>query len=52
MFLETLPIPQPINNLINKDLLDALNTRLSSEKQKEHNDENNKVVKRLKALLA
>ncbi len=30
----------------------ALRASLSSEKQKEHNNENDKVVKRLKVLLA
>ncbi len=51
-FLEALLIPQPIDDLIDKDLLDAPNARLSLEKQKEYNDENDKAVKRLKALLA
>ncbi len=51
-FLEALPIPQPIDDLINKDLPDVPNIRLSSKKQKEYNDENDRVVKRLKVLLA
>ncbi len=46
--LETLTAPKPID----KDLPNAPNTYLSSEKQKEYNDENDRVVKKLKALLA
>ncbi len=43
-------MPKPINeDLPNADVLDA---RLSPEKQKEYDDENDRVVKRLKALLA
>ncbi len=48
IFLKTLPIPKPID----EDLPDVPDARLSPEKQKEYNDENNRVVKRLKALLA
>ncbi len=51
-FLETLPIPIPIDEPIDKDLPDTPATRLSPEKRKEHNNENNRAVKRLKALLA
>ncbi len=50
--LETLLILVLINKPINKDLPNTPTTRLSPKKQKEHNDENDKVVKRLKALLA
>ncbi len=52
MFLEVLLIPQPIDDLIDEDLLDAPNARLSLEKQKEYDDENDRTVKRLKVLLA
>jgi len=38
--------------LIDEDLADAPNARLSPKKQKEYNNENDRVVKRLKALLA
>jgi hypothetical protein len=52
MFLETLPIPIPIDEPIDKDLPDTPATRLSPKKRKEHDDENDRVVKRLKVLLA
>ncbi len=51
-FLETLPVPIPIDELIDKDLPDIPAIRLSPKKQKEYNDEIDRVVKRLKALLA
>jgi len=44
----TLPVPKPID----KDLPNTPDARLSPEKQKEYNNENDKVVKRLKVLLA
>ncbi len=46
--LGTLSAPK----LINKDLPNALDVYLGPKKQKEYNNENNKVVKRLKVLLA
>ncbi len=36
----------------NKELPDILDLIISSKKQKEHNKEDNKVVKRLRTLLA
>ncbi len=53
-FLETLliPVPVPIDEPIDKDLPDTPAAHLSPEKRKEHNDENDRAVKRLKALLA
>ncbi len=54
IFLEVLSVPKPINeDLPYADAPDVrLDTRLSLKKQKEYDDENDRVVKRLKALLA
>ncbi len=46
--LGVLLVPKPIN----KDLADVPSARLSPKKQKEYNNKNNRVVKRLKVLLA
>ncbi len=48
ILLRTLSTLKPID----KDLPNTLNARLSSKKRKKYNDENNRVVKRLKVLLA
>jgi len=54
IFLEALSVLKLINkDLPDADALDArLDARLSPEKRKEHDDENDRVVKRLKVLLA
>jgi len=46
--LGTLLAPEPID----EDLPNALDTHLGFEKRKKYNDENDRVVKRLKLLLA